>query len=88
MAITFKPYKAFPAIPTIGDDVESHTKVLEAVKEALLLHQRQANMPLDSFVRLRELVDAGVLTMVPGTETLAASAAPEATTDHGLLSGP
>jgi hypothetical protein len=62
--ISLKPNRAYPALPHVGGDVNSHTIVLKEVKEAVELHERRRGDPLDSFVRVRELIDVGLLSVL------------------------
>jgi hypothetical protein len=63
VAIDFKPYKAFPSIPAISGDTENHTVVLSAMREAVETHERRTGNVLDSFVRVRELVELGIVNV-------------------------
>lgn len=61
MTVTTKPNRAYPSLPAVGGDPPSHTVVLKAVREAIEIHERRTGNKLDSFVRLGELVELGVL---------------------------
>jgi hypothetical protein len=61
--ISFKPNKAYPSIPTVGETVESHSRALEAIREALQIHERRTKDHLESFVRVSELVDLGLISL-------------------------
>jgi hypothetical protein len=61
--LSFRPNRAYPSIPTISGDVQSHTNALYAIREAIEIHERRTNNYLDSFVRVRELVDLGLVTI-------------------------
>ena len=56
----------YPGIPNPSDDPKQHTQVLRVLKEGLEIGQRLRGDPLDSFVRLRELVDLGIVRDVGG----------------------
>ena len=75
--ITFKANRSYPSIPTVGNDVESHTVVLNIIKHALEIHERRTPNAADSFVRLRELVDLGLIT-VEGEQLNLTSGGPDA----------
>ena len=55
------PNRAYPSIPTIRGDLNSHTAALKAMAEALQIHERRTKDILDSFVRVRELQDLGLI---------------------------
>ena len=59
--IPLKPYRAFPSLPAVGGDLTSHSVVLREIRESVEQHERRRGDPLDSFVRIRELIDAQVL---------------------------
>lgn len=59
--IPLKPYRAFPSLPAVGGDLVSHSTTLREIKEGIEQHERRRGDPLDSFVRLRELIDVNVL---------------------------
>ena len=59
--IPLKPYKAFPALPIVGGDLASHSTFLREAREAIEQHERRRGDPLDSFVRVRELIDLGLI---------------------------
>ena len=61
--ISFKPNKAYPSIPTVGETLESHSRALEAIREAVQIHERRTKDHLDSFVRVSELVDLGLISL-------------------------
>lgn len=56
--------RKYPAIPTVGGDAVSHTKVLEAVRDAIQTHERRTADKLSSFVRVQDLLDLGVVQLV------------------------
>lgn len=61
--VSFKSNRAYPSIPSITGEVSSHTEALLAMKEAIEIHERRTANYLDSFVRLHELVDLGLITL-------------------------
>lgn len=61
--ISFRPNKAYPSIPTVGETLESHSRALEAMREAVQIHERRTKDHLDSFVRVSELVDLGLISL-------------------------
>jgi len=61
--ISFKPNKAYPSIPTVGDTLDSHSRALEAIREAVQIHERRTKDVLDSFVRVNELVTLGLISV-------------------------
>lgn len=56
--------RKYPAIPTVGGDVVSHTKVLEALRDAVQIHERRTGDRRSSFVRIKDLIDLGVVRLV------------------------
>ena len=62
--ITLGPNRAYPNIPTVGDDLTSHTAALNQIIEALNMHERRIRTSaLDSFVRVRELEQLGLIDL-------------------------
>ena len=61
--ISFDANKAYPSIPTIGNDLDSHSRAIEAIKEALQVHERRSKDVLNSFVRVEELADLGLIQL-------------------------
>lgn len=61
--ISFKPNKAYPSIPTVGETLESHSRALEAIREAVQIHERRTKDHLESFVRVAELIDLGLISL-------------------------
>ncbi len=68
--IVLKANRKTPGITTIGNDLESHTRALQAIAEAIAIHERRTKNLLASFVRVEELVDLGVLDLEGTTLTL------------------
>lgn len=69
-----KPNRAYPSLPASGPGL------LEAVREAIEVHERRTRNKLDSFVRLGELVELGIVS-IQGDQILAA----EDTLEGGTL---
>lgn len=65
-----KGNRAYPSIPAITGDVDNHTRALQLIKAALETHERRTRNLLDSFVRLRELVDTNVFQSYDGQVVL------------------
>jgi len=61
--IVLGPNRAYPAIPTIGDTLESHSRALEAMREGIQIHERRTSDTLESFVRVSELIDLGLISV-------------------------
>lgn len=57
----FTSNRKYPTIPTVTADPRSHTIALQALIEGVNIGQRRAGNVLDSFVRLGELVDIGLI---------------------------
>lgn len=60
-SISKQPNRAYPSIPEITEDLESHTIALQAIKDALQTHERRDNNFLKSFIRFEELVELGII---------------------------
>jgi len=67
-----KATRKYPALPSPGDTVESHTVFLRAVKEALEVHERRTKDILSSFVRVKEMDDLDFID-VRGTQIVRAT---------------
>lgn len=53
--------RASPAIPIVGADAQSHTRVLQLMREAVMLGERRTSNLEASFVRVSELVALGLV---------------------------
>lgn len=63
---TFKSNRRYPTPITVTDDTKSHTLALQQIIEALNIAQRRTKDLDNSFVRLSELVDVGLIEIVNG----------------------
>lgn len=70
MTLRLKANRRFPSIPVVVDDAKNHTQVLMAVKEALDIGQRRTNDLLNSFIRVEDLIDLGLITIEGNTNAL------------------
>lgn len=61
---TFKANRKFPNPVTVTDDPKSHTLALQQIIEALNVGQRRTKEVMSSYVRVHELVDAGLIEVV------------------------
>lgn len=61
---TFKANRKFPNPATVTDDPKSHTLALQQIIEALNVGQRRTKEVMSSYVRVHELVDAGLIEVV------------------------
>lgn len=61
--IVLGPNKAYPSIPSVSGDLENHTLVLQALREAIEIHERRTRNTGDSFVRVSELEGLGILNV-------------------------
>lgn len=61
---TFKANRKFPNPITVTDDPKSHTLALQQIIEALSIGQRRTKEINSSYVRVGELVDAGLIEVV------------------------
>jgi hypothetical protein len=65
--IRLGPNRRFPSIPAVTDDPRNHTQVLMALKEAVEVGKRDTTDILNSYVRVRDLVDLGILSLDGGS---------------------
>lgn len=65
-SIRLVPNRRFPSIPAVSEDVRNHTLVLQAVKEAVEVGKRDTADVLNSYVRVKDLVDMGFATLESG----------------------
>lgn len=63
---TFKANRRYPNPVTVTEDTKSHTIALQQIVEALNVGQRRTRDIDNSFVRLKELVDIGLIEVVNG----------------------
>jgi hypothetical protein len=63
VGIVLGPNRAYPSIPSVSGDLENHTVVLQAIREALEIHERRTRNVGDSFVRLSELDQLGLVNI-------------------------
>lgn len=63
MALTLKANRRYPSVPVVTDDPKNHTQVLMAVKEALDTGQRRTGDLFNSFIRVQDLIDLGLITI-------------------------
>lgn len=63
---TFKANRRYPNPVTVTEDTKSHTLALQQIVEALNVGQRRTRDIDNSFVRLKELVDIGLIEVVNG----------------------
>ena len=61
MALRLKANRRFPSVPVVTANPENHTIVLMAMKEALDIGQRRTNDIMNSFIRVEDLVDLGLI---------------------------
>lgn len=64
--ISVKPNRRFPSIPNVAGDIRNHTEVLAAIKEAVEVGKRDTADILNSYVRVKDLVDMGFATLKSG----------------------
>lgn len=70
MALRLKANRRFPSVPVVTDNTENHTQVLMAVKEALDIGQRRTGDLLNSFIRVEDLIDLGLITIEGNTNAV------------------
>lgn len=86
MTLRLKANRRFPSIPVVVDDARNHTQVLMAVKEALDIGQRRTGDLLNSFIRVEDLIDLGLITIEGNTNAIVGADLSEIA-DIGDLSG-
>ena len=59
----FSANRKYPTVPTVTGDTRSHTIALQALIEGVNIGQRRAGNVLDSYVRVGELVDIGLIEL-------------------------
>lgn len=64
--IRLRPNRRFPSIPAVSDDLRNHTQVLTAMKEAVEVGKRDTSDVLNSYIRVKDLVDMGFATLESG----------------------
>ena len=57
------PSRGYPSLPSPGDDLRSHKAALEAIIEAIRIHERRTKNIDDSFVRVSDLNDLEITTI-------------------------
>ena len=73
-SIILGPNRRYPSLPEVTSNADSHQRALEAIIEALQIHERRVDRAvMDSFVRVRDLEDVGLVDvegklMTPTTE--------------------
>src|SRR3990172_12371914 len=68
--ISQNPPRGTPALPTIGHGEAAIRNFLSAVKEIISVHERRSGNVKDSFVRVGELYDLGIITIKDGRVTV------------------
>lgn len=63
-ALDLKPSRNYPDIGTVGQDVGSLSANVETISQTLDIYQRNTKNLRDSFVRLGDLLDTGLFTLV------------------------
>jgi hypothetical protein len=70
MALRLKANRRFPSVPVVTDDPKNHTQVLMGIKEALDIGQRRTGDLLNSFIRVEDLIDLGLITIEGNTTSI------------------
>jgi hypothetical protein len=61
MALSTKPNRFYPSIPSVNGDIQTHLNALVQIKESIETHERRNANYMKSFVRYEELVDLGII---------------------------
>jgi len=59
--VTTNATRAYPSLPEPGTSIESHSALLRELRQGVEIHERRTNNYLDSFIRVRDLVDLGII---------------------------
>src|SRR5690606_23179874 len=86
MTLRLKANRRFPSIPVVTDDPKNHTQVLMAIKEAMEIGQRRTTDLLNSYIRVQDLVDLGLIDFKGNTTAIVGADLSEIA-DIGDLSG-
>jgi hypothetical protein len=86
VTLRLKANRRFPSVPVVTDDPKNHTQVLMSVKEALDIGQRRTGDLLNSFIRVEDLIDLGLITIEGNTNAIVGADLSEIA-DIGDLSG-
>lgn len=86
MTLRLKANRRFPSVPVVTDNLKNHTQVLMSVKEALDIGQRRTGDLLNSFIRVEDLIDLGLITIEGNTNAIVGADLSEIA-DIGDLSG-
>jgi hypothetical protein len=70
MALKLSANRKYPNIPQISDDPKSHTRALIAIAEILEIGNRRTKDLNNSFVRVGELIDLGLITVQGNVNSL------------------
>lgn len=70
MALALKGSRKYPTLPNVKDDVANHTQVLMAIKEGLEVGQRRTSDLLNSFIRVQDLIDLGLIDFQGNTTAI------------------
>lgn len=62
----FKASRRSPSISTVTDDPRSHTLALQQIVESLDIANRRTKDITNSFVRIQDLIDIGLIEVVDG----------------------
>lgn len=65
-SVRLQPNRRFPAIPSVTVDLRNHTEVLTAIRESVQVGKRDTSDVLNSYVRVKDLVDMGFATLNNG----------------------
>jgi hypothetical protein len=70
MALRLTGNRRFPGAPAVVNDLQNHTLVLQALKESAEIGERRTKDVLNSFVRVGELIDLGLITLEGNTTSV------------------
>lgn len=87
--VELKPDRNSPSIPEVGGDPASHTRVLQAMRETVMIGVRHTGDIEQSFVRVSELVALGIAELQGGRLLVRVDTATEDTgTSSDIRSAP
>lgn len=70
MALRLKGNRKYPSIPIVTEDPKNHASVLIAVKEGMEIGQRRTQDLLNSYIRVQDLIDLGLIDLKGNTNAI------------------
>lgn len=70
MTLRLRANRRAPSVPVVTDDPKNHTQVLMAIKESIEIGQRRTTDLLNSYIRVQDLIDLGLITTEGNTTAI------------------